>query len=115
MPGSHKRAPCSFQVMAGHDNIGDDDDVDEEKIRRRIRRRRVLMMMMIYNCDDSDGDGVDGNTYHLYFMHLIEINRKGHHFNMFSALNINRSKPQYRNITGHPRKKCVSSKSAPNH
>ena len=31
MPGSHKRAPSSFQVMAGHDNIGDDDDEYEEK------------------------------------------------------------------------------------
>ena len=75
MPGSHKRAPSSFQVMAGHDNIGDDDEC-EEKDERRMRRRRVLMMMMIYNCDDSDGDGVDDNTYHLYFMHLIEKNRK---------------------------------------
>ena len=52
-------------------------------------------MMMIYNCDDSDGDGVDDNIYHLYFTHLIEKNRKGHHFNMFSTLNANRSKPQY--------------------
>ena len=68
------------------------------------------MMMMIYNCDDSDGNGADGNTYHLYFMHLIEKNRKGHHFNMFSTLNANRSKLQYRDIRHHGLRKLVEEK-----